>query len=543
MSRAVGEPGTIQAISSPDHAVETAFELLIHNESRANLPIVTYRLRIALICSTVAKHRAFSLHEQMARSSYVSDFARKCHDLECQGTGVVECKLCTSIWGTDKFSKEEICLGCAGTRRGECQICDGTGKLPLGDVLLDGTTLVQASALINNGELNPANLHCLSLLLQSIVLNQRMVFVEPVGEVAYKILHSELRMLPSELVKIVRLPYAWVSWDRLHDVPELAPTDDKGNALSLTPELCKLRDPRHDLARDAALLYEYVKNQRGWRRKKLASGDAVGREWLRDAIVLDSPYPSIFIREPDARVLQAITSFRSALYFRLMHYLNIPYRPEFYRVKIFRNALKEVNSRFGMLTLQIATQIDQSVDAYREMIGKLLPYSNNRIKLPIIAAIILKNAGKAENIISTALEMRNSTEAVAFRKAAQRVELVSSIGEDPSDAMDFLSQAAQKIDAVKSESNIRLEISMFPSVAYSLKDGFTGGSLNLSGIPITIARALINKFRQRNIVFLDTLVKKSNEIWNMNSVLRSVFKKELSEQSQIELTEALSVSR
>lgn len=480
------------------------------------------------------------------RERTLSNTKLKCHDLECGGTGVVKCKHCRNAWRTTDLSQSSTCAHCAGTRKSECQICDGTGNIPIGDVLLDGTTLVQSYALINGNKLTPATVHCLSLLLQSLVLNNRLVFVEPCSEEASNIFHNALRMLPDELVKLVRLPYTWVSWDRLVDVPVLAIRDDKGNALSKNPDLCALEDPREAMARDAAFLYYHVRRQRGWRRKIAVCGDALGSEWLRDAIMLDSPYPTLFIHEPDNRVLQAITSFRSALYFRLMHYLNIPYRPEFYRVKLFRNAIKSINARFGMLALQILSQLDRAIDEQREIFSKFTSYRHDlsvQLQLPVITSVVLQNARCPENIISAALQLRNSHEARAFRKAAQQFELEASTGADAKSSIEYLLNVSQKLKSLSTDTSARLETAMFPSVAYSIRDGFTGGSLNAVTIPINICRAVMNKIRHRNVALLDVLSKKSLSVWNLNSVLRQVFNKELDETAQRELSDALTVSR
>lgn len=483
-------------------------------------------------------------------------YYKPCHDYECQGSGVVNCIACQGTGKIGYSQKSTKCERCDGSGKVSCEICDGKGKVAVGEVLLDATTLVTAIYLINGGRLTPPSLHCLSVLLESILLNERLVFVEPLSVEAKKTFYEALNYLPGSLVKVIYQPSRrCLNWDRFDGISQMVGSvpfenDNYGKNEGLNTRLVS---PFYYSVKDIIAIEQgdsinlsYIFNGAGKTFSLKDEFEFTGlgdyTEWIGDLdVIVDTPLWSYArVKGDEIGRLKALSVARSIMYFRIMHYLNIPYRPDFYRVPLYKIACERINSRFKDISLQLERHIDEKDKTTREKWSNIIDTSESFIlHLPLSVISALSKAKNRNDILTTTINLRESSLSRNYREGCQRLEYELFTGENIEDAFRSLTQFEQKFSGDFNESLV-VSMDSFPSIAYSFISGIDA-EINLSNVAAKAAKLLYQKIKTRNIVFLDYIQKQSRKVKDLNTLCNKLFGKNLDAEELDELARVVGI--
>lgn len=175
---------------------------------------------------------------------------------------------------------------------------------------------------------------------------------------------------------------------------------------------------------------------------------------------------------------------RTLYYDQVSTIANIPYSPHLGRVKILEEVQK---SRIKSVRIGVLNFVQSEI---KELQSKMKDFYNNNfeINIPLIAEYVISKAGNINEITSIALEIRNSKEALAFRRWCNKFQLAITNGQvSVSEANKIFIELS---NATKKWTNQEPKLSHSAKLKFEL--GLTGPKL---GIEVT-TNDFIGKFKQ-----------------------------------------------
>lgn len=460
------------------------------------------------------------------RSGGVFMAVSPCDFALCRGEGRWKCSTCRGTGKLKDPRKSEIsaCYGCKGHGNRVCRICLGSGVLLAGRALLDSTTLVLAAHLLHTKALSPHALFSLLLLIQAIVLAERIVLVEPKDADAREALKTAIEVLqiPEALLERRTIDYRNdINWDHVH-ASALVSDGSHRNLKTLDPSMATKVDPRGVLLSDLRQVITADEFQPAL--EVISESDPlIGREWLDDWAAVDSP----FLLRLDAAFkgdhLKAIEVSRSILYFRCMLVLRVPYWANYFRVPLFEAAFARINRSFKSVAQAIASEADRQEGRARQSLERLIRQPESlRLDVPLVAAAVMEEASSSGDVIRVALEHRDTRDVVRFRRLCAEAEVASASGGQLAKARDGIVEACGALSDSFGNKELLLGLATIPSASYSFAEGFSGG-IGLTDLVTKTPGWISGLLRKRRWAFIHRLGKDAKSIRSLDHLTKKIF--------------------
>lgn len=397
--------------------------------------------------------------------------------------------------------------------------------------MLDATTVVTAVALIEEHKLTPHSLHCLSVVIDAILLADSVVVFNPFGELNKKRLANALSIVNFPSLELRDDGRKLLQqWDFMDDPERIGKLDDpflNGRAwLTQNRAFKNAPDPRHQLLLDMFAVLGDSSASRSVKTPSTATEREHIDDWLIEWGCIDTPL-GIHTRanlKGEKHKLEVVRVARAIMYYRWMQVIRASYWPEYSRLRIFED-ISRGHQHDDLLAKLLARKADAAKE--RDDLADFMEVGGYAQKLSVVTPLTLINvldkAASSMEVFPIALDMRGHRFCRRFREKCGCIDLAADLGEPPATIRELVKAANLEAENGPGAVWGVLDLVPFPVFAYSPINGWNAES-STGKAGITSARALVDWWRRRHFSYLSRLRKGADKnIGDLNSLLNRLF--------------------
>lgn len=188
---------------------------------------------------------------------------------------------------------------------------------------------------------------------------------------------------------------------------------------------------------------------------------------------------------------------RTLYYDQVSTLANIPYSPHLGRKRILEVIQKE---RINSARFQVMNHVESKLEKIRNEMGLIYSGYNTNLRIPLVAEYIVKRAGSFDEIMEILRDIRNSKEAMDFRKWCDRFQEALTNGQMGTVETQKIFSQLEK----SSQRWMKHTRNLTHSTTLKMELGLKGPSASLS---ITLSDFIQNFFRYNKLRLLKKVIQ------------------------------------
>jgi hypothetical protein len=420
------------------------------------------------------------------------------------------------------------------------KIFNKKNKNSISEILHDATALVWGFDLINGKGINPHRVFDLSLIVESIVLHDRLVFISPSERPSTEIFLKYISLLPDEITHIVELDRGYRLDDMIRDIEAINPGYGHEIWMTFPFSLGFNADPVEvvfstDRPKNINDIENYtsfylhegrINRDEEWGKNSYSDFDPLTGAAIHDTT---SPYEADDDSEEKKKLEQkTVAAFhigtvltRMRYYMLVSNIFDLSYKPDSLRTPFFREMVNRSRLTTVSMGEKILRNLEKGNQDLRKAIANFIDLSEITYRIPIILSTILKKVDTPSQIIEEAIFLRNTKAASNFRT------LMKEMSQDLDDSrIDNIKKRIIEIEKVLGkEFTLGSSIDLLSSadMKYSFMEDKLSDGINVSKIAGVGLSSLLKFYKNKKYVLLKNLSKEAKQIKDLNPLLEKVF--------------------
>ncbi len=407
-------------------------------------------------------------------------------------------------------------------------------------ILHDATSLVWGIDLINGKKITPHRVFDLALIVESIVLHEKLLFLPPPKGQATDVFSECISMLPNEISQIVDLEPGYRLDHMIRDMGTIYPGIGKDIWMTFPFPIDLICDPAqvgyakkrpnkiNDIESYTAFYLHEGEIRRG---EDWDKDDQIDFDPLDRAAVDDTPSPyDLYDDHEDEQKLKPGTEasfYADTLLTRMRYYmlvsniLNLNYKPDSLRTPFFREMAHQSRSVSISMGEKILRHLEKKDQDLRKTIADFIDLPEITYRIPIILSTILNRVDTPKQIVEEAILLRNTKAARRYRSLM--IEMSEDLCESRIDKIQKRLTEMEKIFGNEFKLNSSIDLISTADMKYSFLEDKLSEGINFSKIAGVGLSSLVTFFKKRKYLLLKNLSKEAKQIKDLNLLLEKVF--------------------